>query len=153
MQVLAAGLDAILDAVPEANGRAAVVPRALLPGPYTLILPNPARRLPWLTGTRPETIGVRVPELPLPALEVVRRVGLVASTSANRHGEPDPARPADIHRQILDACGAVVDAGELPGTPSTVLDLAGPEPAVLREGAVSAEEALTAAAAALARAE
>jgi L-threonylcarbamoyladenylate synthase len=149
VQVLAAGLDAILDAVPEARGRSAVVARALLPGPYTLILPNPARRLRWLTGTRPETIGVRVPDLPPQALEVVRRVGVVASTSANRHGEPDPARPGDIHREILDACGAVVDAGELPGTPSTVLDLTGPEPAVLREGAVTTEQALGAAAAAL----
>jgi L-threonylcarbamoyladenylate synthase len=150
VQVLAAGLDAILDAVPEARGRSAVVARALLPGPYTLILPNPARRFRWLTGTRPETIGVRVPALPPQSLEVVRRVGLVASTSANRHGEPDPARREDIHREILDACGAVVDAGGLPGTPSTVLDLTGPEPAVLREGAVTTEQALGAAAAALA---
>jgi L-threonylcarbamoyladenylate synthase len=149
VQVLAAGLDTILEAVPEACGRAAVVARALLPGPYTLILPNPARRFPWLTGTRPETIGVRVPDLPPQALEVVRRVGLVASTSANRHGEPDPARPEDIQKEILDACGVVVEAGELPGTPSTVLDLTGPEPAVLREGAVTAGEALGAAAAAL----
>ena len=150
VQVLAAGLDAILDAVPEARGRAAVVARALLPGPYTLILPNPARRFPWLTGTRPETIGVRVPELPAPALEAVRGAALVAATSANLHGEPDPARPADVPAEILERCGAVVEAGELPGTPSTVLDLAGPEPTVLREGAVPAEEALASAAAALA---
>jgi L-threonylcarbamoyladenylate synthase len=150
VQVLAAELDAILDAVPESHGRAAVVARALLPGPYTLILPNPARRFPWLTGTRAETIGVRVPDLPAEALEVVRRVGLVAATSANRHGEPDPARPADVPEEILDSCGSVVDAGALPGTPSTVLDLTGRKPTVLREGAVTAEEALGAAAAALA---
>ena len=150
VQVLAAGLDAVLDAVPEARGRAAVVARALLPGPYTLILPNPARRFPWLTGTRAETIGVRVPDLPAEALEVVRRVGLVAATSANRHGEPDPARTTDVPEEILDSCGAVVDAGPLPGTPSTVLDLTGRKPTVLREGAVTAEEALGAAAAALA---
>ena len=152
VQVLAADLDRILDAVPEARGPAAVVARALLPGPYTLILPNPARRFRWLTGTRPETIGVRVPDLPPQAFEVVRRVGLVAATSANRHGEPDPARLDDVPAEILDTCGAVVDAGELPGAPSTVLDLTGPEPAVLREGAVSAEEALGAAASALAKA-
>jgi tRNA A37 threonylcarbamoyladenosine synthetase subunit TsaC/SUA5/YrdC len=40
--LLAADLDVVLDAVPEARGRAAVVARALLPGPYTLVLPNPA---------------------------------------------------------------------------------------------------------------
>ena len=152
VQLLAADLDAILDAVPEARGRGAVVARALLPGPYTLILPNPARRFRWLTGTRPETIGVRVPELPRQALEVVRRVGAVAATSANLHGEPDPARLADLPAEIADSCGALVDGGELPGTPSTVLDLTGPEPSVLREGLVPAKEALSAAAAALAAA-
>ena len=142
VQLLAADLDAILDAVPEARGRGAVAARALLPGPYTLVLRNPARRFRWLTGTRPETIGVRVPDLPAPALEVVRQVGALAATSANLHGEPDPARLEDVPRELLEACGAVVDAGELPGTPSTVIDLSGPEPIVLREGAVSAEGAL-----------
>jgi L-threonylcarbamoyladenylate synthase len=142
VQLLAADLDAILDAVPEARGRAAVVARALLPGPYTLVLPNPARRFRWLGGTRPETIGVRVPALPPEALAVVRSVGAVAATSANLHGEPDPARLEDVPKELLDACGAAVDGGELPGTPSTVIDLTGPEPVVLREGAVPAAEAL-----------
>ena len=152
VQLLAADLDTVLDAVPEARGRGAVVARALLPGPYTLILPNPARRFRWLTGTRPETIGIRVPDLPAEALAVVRAVGAVASTSANLHGQPDPARTADVPREVLDTCGAVVDAGELPGKPSTVLDLTGSEPTLLREGLVTAEEALSAAAAALAAA-
>jgi L-threonylcarbamoyladenylate synthase len=150
IQLLAGDLDTILDAVPEARGKAAVVARALLPGPYTLILPNPALRFRWLTGDRPGTIGVRVPALPAQAAEVVGRVGAVAATSANLHGEPDPARVEDVSREILDGCGAVIDAGKIPGTPSTVLDLTGPEPAVLREGIVSEEDALSAAAAALA---
>ena len=62
--LLAADFDVVLDAVPEARGRAAVIARALLPGPYTLVLPNPARRFRWLSGARPTTIGVRVPALP-----------------------------------------------------------------------------------------
>ena len=142
VQLLAADLDMILDAVPEARGPGAVVARALLPGPYTLILPNPARRFRWLSGTRPETIGIRVPELQPEALAVLQSVGAVAATSANLHGEPDPARLEDVPRELLEACRAAVDGGELPGTPSTVLDLTGPEPTVLREGAVQAEEAL-----------
>jgi tRNA threonylcarbamoyl adenosine modification protein (Sua5/YciO/YrdC/YwlC family) len=152
VQLLAADLDTVLDAVPEARGRGAVVARALLPGPYTLVLPNPARRFRWLTGTRPDTIGVRVPELPPQALDVVRRVGAVAATSANLHGEPDPARLADVPAEITEGCGAVVGGGELPGMPSTVLDLTGPEPIVLREGLIPARDALSAAAAALAAA-
>ncbi len=152
VQLLAADLDAILDAVPEARGRGAVVARALLPGPYTLILPNPARRFRWLTGARPETIGVRVPDLPAQAREVVRDVGAVAATSANLHGEPDPASLGELPQAILDSCGALVDAGTLPGTPSTVVDLTGPKPTVLREGIVPADAALRAAAAAIAEA-
>lgn len=140
--LLAADLDAILDAVPEGRGRAAVVARALLPGPYTLVLPNPGRRFRWLTGTTPDKIGVRVPELPREAREVVERLGAVAATSANLHGGPDPARAEDVPDAILEEVAAVVDAGPLAGTPSTVLDLTGPEPIVLREGAVPAAQAL-----------
>ena len=140
--LLAADLDVLLDAVPEVRGRAAVVARALLPGPYTLVLPNPARRFRWLCGTTPETIGVRIPDLPPAARAVVERTGVLAATSANLHGGPDPARLQDVAPEILDGCGAVVDAGELPGTPSTVVDLTGPEPVVLREGAAPAEKVL-----------
>jgi L-threonylcarbamoyladenylate synthase len=147
--LMGASLDALLDAVPEARGRAAVVARALLPGPYTLVLPNPARRFRWLCGTRPEAIGVRVPALPPAAAAAVERAGVVAQTSANLHGGKDPARVEDVPGELLDACGAILDAGELPGTPSTVLDLTGPEPFVLREGAVPAGEALAQARAAL----
>ena len=142
--LLACELDAILDAVPESRGRAAVAARALLPGPYTLVLPNPARRFRWLCGTTPEAIGVRVPDLPPEASAVVERVGIVAATSANAHGGPDPARLEDVPEEIAEACGAVVGAGALPGTPSTVVDLTAPEPAVLRAGAVPAEKALAA---------
>lgn len=144
--LVAADLEAVLAAVPELRGRAAAVARALLPGPYTLVLPNPARRFRWLCGAAPETIGVRVPALPEAARAVLERVGVVAATSANLHGEADPASVAEIPRELLDHVGAVVDAGRLPGTPSTVLDLTGPEPVVVREGAVPASEALARAA-------
>ncbi|MBD0290698.1 MAG: threonylcarbamoyl-AMP synthase [Thermoleophilia bacterium] len=141
--LLAADLDAVLDAVPEARGRAAVVARALLPGPYTLVLPNPARRFRWLSGTRPTTIGVRVPDLPPAARAVVEAVGAVAATSANVHGDLDPRRVADISPAIAEGCAVVLDAGDLPGTPSTVVDLSEGEPRILREGAVPGEAALT----------
>ena len=152
VQLLAADLDAILDAVPEARGRAAVVARALLPGPYTLILPNPARRFRWLTGARPETIGVRVPDLPPQAREVVERSALSPPRARTSTASPTRHASRSCPRAILDSCSAVVDAGTLPGTPSTVIDLTGPEPTVLREGIVPADAALSAAAAAIAEA-
>lgn len=139
--LLAADLEVILDAVPELRGLAAERARLLLPGPYTLVLPNPAQRFSWLCGTNPDAIGIRVPELQPAACAVLDRVGAVAATSANRHGEPDPARVEDVPEEIRSQA-VIVDVGELPGTPSTVLDLTGPEPRVLREGAGSASEAL-----------
>lgn len=147
--LLAASLDWLLECVPELRGRAGVLARALLPGPYTLVLPNPARRYPWLTGGRPDTIGVRVPDVGGPARDVLDGVGVVAATSANRHGGIDPRRLEDVPREILDAVAAAIDGGELPGTPSTALDLTGPEPLVLREGAVPKADALARVAAAL----
>ena len=98
---------------------------ALLPGPFTLVLPNPARRYPWLTGARPDTIGVRVPDVEGRAAEILNAVGPIAATSANRHGEKDPRRLEDVPQEILTSVAAALDGGELPGAPSTVLDLTG----------------------------
>jgi L-threonylcarbamoyladenylate synthase len=140
--LLAADLDAILDAVPELRGRAAVMCRKLVPGPYTLVVPNPASRFRWLAGSNPQAIGIRVPDLPAEARGVLERVGCVAATSANLHGGADPARVEDIPNKLVDAAAAIVDLGPLPGTASTVIDLTGLDPQILREGAVAAEEAL-----------
>lgn len=140
--LLAADLDMLFECVPELRGRAGSVARALLPGPLTLILPNPARRFSWLTGARPDTIGVRVPELEGDAKAIVQRVGAVAATSANLTGGPDPKRLGEVPEEIRDRAAVVVDGGELPGAPSTVVDLTGPEPHILREGAVPAAEIL-----------
>ena len=140
--LLGGELDAILDAVPELLGRSAVVTRALLPGPYTLVLPNPARRFRWLTGSRPDTIGIRVPDLPPETRAVLDQVGLVAATSANVHGGRDPRNVDEIPDEVRSRCAGVLDGGELPGIPSTVVDLTEREPQVLREGAVPAAEAV-----------
>ncbi len=128
--------------MPELRGRAGACASALLPGPYTLILPNPARRFRWLNGLSLDTIGVRIPVLEGPARDVVERVGAVMATSANRHRGLDPKRLEDVPAEIREACAAEIDGGELPGVPSTVLDLTGPTPQVVREGAAPAAEAL-----------
>lgn len=140
--LVASSVDLLLELIPELRGGGEAVARAVLPGPYTLVLSNPAGRLPWLTGSRPETIGVRVPDLAGPGHDVLARVGVVAATSANLHGGPDPRGPDDVPAAIRDAVAAFLDGGELPGTPSTVVDLTGDEPLVLRSGAVPAEDAL-----------
>src|SRR5262249_25733007 len=95
-QVIAASGDVLADAIPE-------LPRPLLedllPGAYTLALPNPARRFSWLTGERPDTIGVRVARVPPATQDVLDAVGLVAATSANEPGEPPAASLAAVPRR------------------------------------------------------
>ena len=147
--LIAADVELLFECVPELRGRAGTIVRALLPGPYTLVLPNPARRYRWLNGTSPETIGVRIPALPEPAARVLSAVGAIAATSANLPGRPDPRRLEDVPEQIRAQAGAVLDGGELPGTPSTVLDFTGAEPRVIREGAAAVGPALAAVRAAL----
>ena len=137
LALLAKDVETLLELAPELPR----APLALLPGPYTLVLPNPEQRFRWLTGSAPETIGVRVPELAGPGAEVLAAVGAVVATSANLHGGPEARTLEDVPAEIRNAA-ALVDGGELPGTPSTVLDLTRAEPRILREGALPGAEAL-----------
>jgi L-threonylcarbamoyladenylate synthase len=129
--IIAATIDALLEVAPELDAD------AVLLGPYTTILPNPAHRFRWLTGDRPETLGVRVPILPPAAREVLDAVGVVVATSANDPGEAAPASLDEVPLRIRAACAAEVDAGRLSGVASTVVDVTGSEPVVLRSGSGS----------------
>ena len=140
--LLAADVETLLECVPELRGPTEAIVRELLPGPYTLVLPNPAHRYPWLTGGRGDTIGVRVPDLPADGQQVLAAVRSVLATSANEPGGPDPVTLADVPNRIRAAVAAELDVGPLPGTPSTVLDFTGPEPVVLREGATPSAAAI-----------
>jgi L-threonylcarbamoyladenylate synthase len=140
--LLAASVEQLVECLPELEGRSDVIVRTLLPGPYTLILPNPARRFRWLTGVRTDAIGVRVPELPEAAWGVVAAAGCVLATSANDPGGPNPVTLDDVPRRIRDGCAAELDLGPLPGTPSTVIDFSRDEPVVIREGIVPAADAI-----------
>jgi L-threonylcarbamoyladenylate synthase len=134
--LVARDADALVERIPELDAG------LLISGPLTLIVANPARRFPWLTGENPAAIGVRLPELVGPAAEVLADVGVVVATSANQPGGRDPATLAAVPEDIQRGAAAVVDGGELPGMPSTVVDLTGDVPRVLREGAVSEAETL-----------
>jgi L-threonylcarbamoyladenylate synthase len=125
--LLAATVDDLLAALPELDRT------KILTGPYTVILPNPARRFPWICGTTSEKIGVRVPDLPREAAAVVRELGVVVATSANLHGGADPRSIEELAPELRTL--PHVDVGPIAGVPSTVLDWTGPEPVVLRQGA------------------
>ncbi len=116
------------------RSRAAVA--ALLPGPVTLVVDNPAHRYPLACREDPGRLGVRLIEGPLAGAMCP-----VFQTSANRSGEPAPARFADVPEEIVAAADLAIDGGALPGLPSTVVDLSALEQeggwTVLREGGMS----------------
>ncbi len=129
-----------LTALTELGARTREAVERLLPGPLTLLLPNPARRYPLACGPEPERLGLRVPELtgPLAPLGATRRP--VLQSSANRSGRADVRRLSDVDEGIRRDVDLQLDGGELPGVASTVVDLTRYEIdagyRVLREGAI-----------------
>jgi L-threonylcarbamoyladenylate synthase len=130
-----------LGALPELGERTRAALERLLPGGLTALVPNPAGRFPLACGSDPSTLGLRVPALD-GALAPLASVPLpVLQSSANHAGGPDARRIEDVPGDIRRGVDLVVDAGALPGTPSTVVDLRGYEDggewSVIREGAVA----------------
>ena len=129
-----------LAALPELGERTREALLRLLPGAVSVLLPNPAGRFPLACGDDPSTLGLRVPVVPL--LAGVRWP--VLQSSANRAGEPDPRRLEDVPELLRRSADLVIDGGELPGRPSTVVDLRSYEIDgswdVVRAGAVGYEE-------------
>lgn len=142
MAIIAAGVTALLERLPELRGRSETIVRTLLPGPFTLILPNPAERYAWLNRASPTTIGIRVAVLPDPAQRVLDAVGAVVATSANAAGGRDPVTLDDVPMTIRSACAVELDVGPLSGIPSTVIDFSGDYPVVIREGSASSADAI-----------
>jgi L-threonylcarbamoyladenylate synthase len=137
-------LETALRGVPELRGRTRDAVGRLLPGAVTVLVPNPAARFPLACAEDSSVLGVRVPDLSGP-LEQLREMRMpVLQSSANRSGAADVAAVADLEEPIRRKVDLVLDAGRLPGTASTVVDLTRYERegthAVLREGAVGADE-------------
>jgi L-threonylcarbamoyladenylate synthase len=137
-------LELALAALAELGPRTRAALQRLLPGALTLLVPNPAHRYPLACGPDPERLGVRVPALDgaLAPLAGVRWP--VLQSSANQSGGLDARRYEDVDLQIRRGVDQAVNGGELPGTPSTVVDLTwyenGDSHRVLREGAVPAAQ-------------
>jgi L-threonylcarbamoyladenylate synthase len=132
-------LELALASLPELGARTRTAVERLLPGPLTLVLPNPEGRFPLACRPRPDRLGLRVPAVP----ELATVASPVLQSSANPSGGADVRRIADVDEAIVEGADLVLDGGELPGTPSTVVDLSGYEGgewSVLREGAVTRAE-------------
>jgi L-threonylcarbamoyladenylate synthase len=136
-------LESALAALPELGERTRAAVGRLLPGGFTLILPNPARRYPLACGPVPDRLGIRVPLLDGALAPLAAMPWPVLQSSANRSGGADARRVEDVDPALREGADLVLDAGELPGTPSTVLDLVSYEDdgswSVLRAGAVPRE--------------
>lgn len=137
-------LDRALESLPEIGPRTHQALSALLPGAVLALLPNPAARYPLACGPDTATLGIRVPRLgpATAALEGMRWP--ILQTSANLHGGPEASRVEEVPAAIREEADLVLDAGELPGLPSTVVDLRDYEFegawSVLREGAISQQD-------------
>ncbi|PWC28821.1 L-threonylcarbamoyladenylate synthase [Teichococcus aestuarii] len=121
-----------------ADERARAVAARFWPGPLTLVLPRaPDSRIDALTGAGLPTLAVRVPAHPL-ARALLRAAGVpVAAPSANRSGAVSPTTAAHVLDGLSGRIEAVLDGGACAvGVESTVLDLSGPQPRLLRPGGV-----------------
>jgi L-threonylcarbamoyladenylate synthase len=115
------------------------------PGALTIVLRR-SPRFHSLALAGSDTVGVRVPDHPL-LREVIRRTGgPITGTSANRSGLPSPLTVAEAIEQVGEAVDLAIDGGRCRGgVESTVIDITGERPRILREGAVrrgEIEEAL-----------
>lgn len=124
---------------------AAPLPAALVdrhwPGPLTLVVRRRAE-VDWELGGDPKTIGVRCPDHAL-VRELCGSVGPLATTSANLHGHPSPTSAPGVAEEMTGGPVALVlDGGECAGAPSTVVDVTGDAPVVLREGALRERDLL-----------
>jgi L-threonylcarbamoyladenylate synthase len=137
-------LELALAALPELGERTRLALDRLLPGAVTVVLPNRARRFPMACGPEPERLGLRVPALEGELAPLQEARGPVLQSSANPSGGPDAASVAAVDGRIRAGVDMILDAGELPGTASTVLSLVEYEDSgdfdVLREGALRTTE-------------
>jgi L-threonylcarbamoyladenylate synthase len=142
--VLFFDLERALAALPEIGVKTQAALDRLLPGPVAVLLPNPATRFPLACGAEPSRLGLRVPKLDDKLAKLADVAVPILQSSANPTGESDPRSLEEVDARIRRGADIELDAGVLPGTPSTVVDLSDYEDSgtfeVLREGALSAAE-------------
>ena len=126
----------LTETVPEIAWKLA---EAFWPGGMTLVIPvGPG--VPALVTARGWKVAVRLPDHPIPR-ELARQLGRpITGTSANRSGGPEPTTAEEVRKQLGNAVDMILEGGPNPtGRSSTVVDITGEHPRVLRQGAVSIE--------------
>jgi L-threonylcarbamoyladenylate synthase len=123
-----------VDPVARVSPAAAELMARFWPGPLTLVLP--ARE-----GNDASTIAFRAPDHPVAIALLTQLDEPVASSSANRGGEPPPTDADAVEARLGDTIDLILDGGPCRiGQPSTILDLSGASPRILRQGAIPKEQ-------------
>jgi L-threonylcarbamoyladenylate synthase len=138
--LIAADVEQIERHIGPLSSQAQSLASAFWPGPLTLLMSAPATLAAGVAGTD-GTVGVRVPAHTI-ARELCRACGVpLTATSANLSGAEAPSRPADVERSLSDRIDLLIDAGTTPGgPPSTIVDVSGHLPKLVRAGAISWDE-------------
>lgn len=136
--VLVGSWDTIQGLVREFTPTARTLVEAFWPGGLSIVVPE-APSLPWNLGDTRGTVMLRMPLHPV-AIELLRQTGPMAVSSANISGRPAPTTVAEARQQLGESVEVYLDGGQASlGEPSTIIDISGASPKLLREGALSAE--------------
>lgn len=136
--VLVGSWDTIQGLVHTYSDQARALVEAFWPGGLSIVVPQ-APSLTWNLGDTRGTVMLRMPLHPV-AIELLRETGPMAVSSANISGHTPATTAIAAKQQLGNAVNVYLDGGECAiGTPSSIVDLSGPAPKLLREGAISAE--------------
>ena len=117
-----------------------ILAKNFLPGALTMVLSR-SRSVPDTITAGGETVAIRIPAHPVP-IALIRGLGMpIVGTSANLSGKPSALTANDVYSQFRDKVDLVIDGGRCPGgRESTIIDVTGKVPVILREGAISERE-------------
>lgn len=136
--VLVGSWSTIQGLVREFNDTAKTLVEAFWPGGLSIVVPE-APSLPWNLGDTRGTVLLRMPNQPL-AIELLRETGPMAVSSANLTRNQPPVTASGARQQFGNNVPVYLNGGRAKvGEPSTIIDISGPHPVILREGAVTAE--------------
>lgn len=116
--------------------------KTFLPGPLTIILEASLEVPEWIHVGK-TTVGFRMPSIPA-TQEVIKALGVLVGPSANLTGSPSPRFYEDLTSAILDKAAVALQDDSIYGLDTTILDLSGEKPKILRQGAITAQELLDA---------
>jgi L-threonylcarbamoyladenylate synthase len=133
-------LGKVTEDVPE---NALVLAERFWPGPLTMVLAR-GPDVPDVVTAGGPTVAVRVPNHEFALSLIGEAGGVLAATSANLSGRPDPVTAEEVLGYLEGRIDLILDGGRCPGgVPSTVVDLTGPLPRIVRAGTISSEEIMS----------